>query len=74
MVDDEDVVRDMMSRSLTSKGFEVVAANGVAEALKCTAATSFDEATRIIEDWRQKYNESTPRSLGKRNLASWPVN
>lgn len=42
LVDDDDVVRDMMSRSLTSKGFEVVAAGGVAEALKCIATTNFD--------------------------------
>jgi DNA-binding response OmpR family regulator len=42
LVDDDDVVRDMMSRSLTSKGFEVVAVGGVAEALKCIATTNFD--------------------------------
>jgi DNA-binding response OmpR family regulator len=42
LVDDDDIVRDMMSRSLTSKGFEVVAAGGVAEALKCIATTNFD--------------------------------
>jgi DNA-binding response OmpR family regulator len=42
LVDDDDVIRDMMSRSLTSKGFEVVAVGGVAEALKCIATTKFD--------------------------------
>jgi DNA-binding response OmpR family regulator len=42
LVDDDDVVRDMMRRSLESKGFRVVAVSGVTEALKCIATESFD--------------------------------
>ncbi|MGA7287915.1 MAG: response regulator, partial [Terriglobales bacterium] len=42
LVDDDDVVRDLMTRSLQSKGFKVVAAGGVTEALKCIASESFD--------------------------------
>jgi ActR/RegA family two-component response regulator len=42
LVDDDEVVLDMMNRSLTSKGFEVVAVGGVTEALKCIATASFD--------------------------------
>jgi ActR/RegA family two-component response regulator len=41
LVDDDDVVREMMSRSLESKGFEVVAVGGVTEALKCIATEKF---------------------------------
>jgi ActR/RegA family two-component response regulator len=42
LVDDDDVVREMMSRSLKSKGFEVVAAGGVTDALQCIATEKFD--------------------------------
>jgi len=42
LVDDDDVVREMMTRSLKSKGFEVVAAGGVADALQCIATGKFD--------------------------------
>jgi ActR/RegA family two-component response regulator len=42
LVDDDDVVRELMTRSLQSKGFRVVAAGGVADALKCIATESFD--------------------------------
>jgi ActR/RegA family two-component response regulator len=42
LVDDDEVVLDMMRRSLGSKGFEVVAVGGVTEALKCIATASFD--------------------------------
>jgi ActR/RegA family two-component response regulator len=42
LVDDDDVVRDMMRRSLESKGFRVVAVSGVTEALKCIATESFE--------------------------------
>ena len=42
LVDDDEVVLDMMSQSLKSKGFEVVAVGGVTEALKCIATASFD--------------------------------
>src|SRR6202165_5618192 len=41
LVDDDDAVRDMMSQSLESNGFEVVAVGGVTEALKCIATQSF---------------------------------
>src|SRR3984893_13538134 len=41
LVDDDDAVRDMMSQSLESKGFEVVAVGGVTEALKCIATETF---------------------------------
>ena len=41
LVDDDDAVREMMSRSLESKGFEVVAVGGVTEALKYIATESF---------------------------------
>jgi CheY-like chemotaxis protein len=40
LADDDDVVRDMMSSSLESQGFEVVAVSGVTEALKCIASLS----------------------------------
>jgi DNA-binding response OmpR family regulator len=42
LVDDDDAVRDMMSSSLESKGFEVVAVGGVADALKCIATETFE--------------------------------
>ena len=42
LVDDDEVVREMMSRSLESKGFEVVAVDGVTAALKCIATESFE--------------------------------
>ncbi len=42
LVDDDEVVLDMMSESLKSKGFEVVAVGGVAEALKCIATENFE--------------------------------
>ncbi len=42
LVDDNDAVRIMMSESLKSRGFDVVAVNGVTEALKCIATESFD--------------------------------
>jgi DNA-binding response OmpR family regulator len=42
LVDDDDAVRCMMSESLESKGFEVVAVGGVTDALKCIATESFD--------------------------------
>jgi DNA-binding response OmpR family regulator len=42
LADDDDVVRDMMSSSLESQGFEVVAVSGVTEALKCIATEIFE--------------------------------
>src|ERR1700688_208712 len=42
LVDDDEVVLEMMSRSLESKGFKVVAVGGVAEALKRIATESFE--------------------------------
>src|ERR1700678_2904665 len=42
LVDDDEVVLGVMSESLKSKGFEVVAVDGVTEALKCIATESFD--------------------------------
>jgi DNA-binding response OmpR family regulator len=42
LVDDDDGVRDMMNVALESKGFQVVAAAGVTEALRHIAAESFD--------------------------------
>ena len=42
LVDDDEVVREVMSRSLESKGFEVVAVGGVTAALKCISTASFD--------------------------------
>jgi DNA-binding response OmpR family regulator len=41
-VDDDDAVREMMTQSLESKGFEVVAVSSVTEALKCIATKSFE--------------------------------
>jgi DNA-binding response OmpR family regulator len=41
LVDDDDAVREMMTLSLESKGFEVVAVGGVTEALKLIATESF---------------------------------
>jgi DNA-binding response OmpR family regulator len=42
LVDDDDAVRDMMFLTLEHKGFEVVAAASVADALKLVATESFD--------------------------------
>jgi DNA-binding response OmpR family regulator len=42
LVDDDDAVRDMMTLTLQHKGFEVVAASTVTEALKRIATESFD--------------------------------
>ena len=42
LVDDDDAVRDMMTRTLESKGFGVVAAASVTEALRLTTTESFD--------------------------------
>jgi DNA-binding response OmpR family regulator len=42
LVDDDDAVRDMMTVALERKGFDVVAAAGVAEALRHIATESFD--------------------------------
>jgi len=42
LVDDDDAVRDMMLATLERKGFEVVAAANVTEALRCIATQSFD--------------------------------
>jgi DNA-binding response OmpR family regulator len=41
LVDDNEAVLEMMTISLESKGFEVVAVGGVTEALKCIAAETF---------------------------------
>jgi DNA-binding response OmpR family regulator len=42
LVDDDGAVRDMMNAALTRKGFEVVAASSVPEALKHIANETFD--------------------------------
>jgi DNA-binding response OmpR family regulator len=42
LVDDDEAVRDMMSRTLECKGFEVVPAASVVEALKLITTESFD--------------------------------
>jgi DNA-binding response OmpR family regulator len=42
LVDDDEAVRTMMNLSLTSKGFEVVAAAAVTEALRFIVTESFD--------------------------------
>lgn len=42
LVDDDDAVREMMTATLELKGFEVVAARGVADALQHIAAEGFD--------------------------------
>jgi ActR/RegA family two-component response regulator len=42
LVDDDEGVLDMMSESLKSKGFQVVAVGGVTEALKCISTATFD--------------------------------
>jgi DNA-binding response OmpR family regulator len=42
LVDDDEAVLGMMSESLKSKGFEVVAVGGVTDALKCIATEKFD--------------------------------
>ena len=42
LADDDDAVLGMMSESLKSKGFEVVAVGGVTDALKCIATEKFD--------------------------------
>jgi len=42
LVDDDDAVRDMMNTTLERKGFVVVAAANVTEALRCIATESFD--------------------------------
>jgi DNA-binding response OmpR family regulator len=42
LVDDDEAVLGMMTESLKSKGFEVVAVGGVTEALHCIATEKFD--------------------------------
>jgi CheY-like chemotaxis protein len=42
LVDDDDAVREMMNETLTRKGFVVVAAASVTEALRCITTESFD--------------------------------
>ena len=42
LVDDDDAVRDMMTATLEHKGFDVVAATNVTEALKLITTNSFD--------------------------------
>jgi len=42
LVDDDDAVRDMMTLTLEHKGFDVVAARNVTEALKLITTESFD--------------------------------
>jgi DNA-binding response OmpR family regulator len=42
LVDDDDAVRDMMTATLEHKGFDVVAATNVTEALKLITTKSFD--------------------------------
>lgn len=42
LVDDNDLVRDMTSESLKSKGFDVVAASGVTEALRFITTENFE--------------------------------
>ena len=42
LVDDDDAVREMMTQTLQHKGFEVVAAGNVTEALRSIASGSFD--------------------------------
>src|ERR1700719_1060740 len=42
LVDDDDAIRDMMTATLEHKGFEVVAAANVTEALKLITTESFD--------------------------------
>jgi DNA-binding response OmpR family regulator len=42
LVDDDDAVRDMMTSTLQLKGFEVIAASNVPDALKLIATDSFD--------------------------------
>jgi DNA-binding response OmpR family regulator len=42
LVDDDDAVRDMMTLTLEHKGFDVVAARNVTEALKLITTKSFD--------------------------------
>lgn len=42
LVDDDEVVLGVMSESLKSKGFDIVAVGGVTEALKCIATEKFD--------------------------------
>src|SRR5271169_1942197 len=42
LVDDDDAVRSMMNATLERKGFEVVAAASVTEALRIIIAESFD--------------------------------
>ena len=42
LVDDDDAVRDMMNQALTGKGFEVVTATCVSEALRHIADDAFD--------------------------------
>ena len=42
LVDDDDAIRDMMTATLEHKGFGVVAAANVTEALKLITTESFD--------------------------------
>jgi DNA-binding NtrC family response regulator len=42
LVDDDDAIREMMTATLDQKGFDVVAASNVTEALKLITKESFD--------------------------------
>ena len=42
LVDDDEAVLELMSQSLKTKGFEVVAVGGVTDALKCISTEKFD--------------------------------
>src|SRR6202044_178572 len=42
LVDDDEAIREMMTATLAHKGFDVVAANNVTEALKLITTESFD--------------------------------
>src|ERR1700731_5242699 len=42
LVDDDEAIREMMTATLEHKGFDVVAANNVTEALKLITTESFD--------------------------------
>ena len=42
LVDDDDAIREMMTATLAHKGFDVIAAANVTEALKLITTESFD--------------------------------
>jgi len=67
LVDDDGAVRDMMNQALTRKGFEVVTAASVPEALRHIADETFDV---LITDLHMIESEGVISRAGKNCFAA----